>query len=167
MPPEPADIGSFQGEVSSQIAGERKVEDVGVGRLQLVVHAPIDGEAAGGVDARGRSNGKRSGNYAAHLLSAVLALRQIVNSCEAESAIDVLNSVGVGFVGGQAEGAVAIEGVDQAFTEVVEVQTVAHADRTLAGATKETLQPAAIERRRVREREARSQVSVIPVPVGL
>src|SRR5271165_821016 len=119
----------------SDVACEGEIKDVGIWCLQLVVHAPVDGEAAGSVDAQRRSHGKRSRGDSAHVLVAVSSLGQSIEPGEAVRAVHILNAIRIRFIRGEAEGAVPVEGVDDAFAKVIEVQSIAHTDGTLARAS--------------------------------
>ena len=60
-----------------------------------------------------------------------------------------------------------VEAVDDSFAEVVEVKPISSSDRTLTGVSEQGMQETASCMGRVGKREARSEILVVPGPVGL
>src|ERR1700676_87418 len=56
-----ANVGSFKNKIRWQFAGDRKVDHVGIGRFQLVIQSPGNGEPAWGGGADRRRDWKRAG----------------------------------------------------------------------------------------------------------
>src|SRR5271157_801935 len=164
------DIGSFKDETSAEFAGDGEIENVRVGSLESVVQPPVDGKGPGTRPSRGSDQPrKRGGRRAHHLLAAKARVcrRQGEEARKARRAIYLLRAGGVHQGGGQAEGALPVEGVYDALAEVVEVDAVTASDRALAGAPEQRMHKSAAPMRRVRKSDSWSEVLVVPGPVRL
>src|SRR5882724_7054123 len=80
---------------------------------------------------------------------------------ESRSCVNSQGARWIGESGRQAVGALAVKCIDDAHAEVVEINTIASANRALAGAAKQP--PTG----RVSKSKSRRQISIVPVPVRL
>src|SRR5690348_206154 len=166
-----AHVGSLNHEVLRQFPRDAEIHDMGVGSMHVAIQAPGDGKSAivqvcrrdrregtarsGGQNIAGRSGatlGGRRGNEIYRGLA------------QARAAVHALRGRGIVNQGGQAEGAVAVEAVDDALAEVVVVKPISAADRKLAGAAGDVLEKSLVIGRRPSEGDSGGEISVVPVP---
>src|SRR5580704_4410450 len=121
---ETARVSSFHHEVVSEFAGKGKIHHLGIRRLQVIIDAPRNGQTVRVriIRWRVRETAGRRRNFAG---------RQIIEPEEPGVSGRIIYSGDASRIaesGSQSPGAVAVEGVDDAFTEVVKVDAVAGAD---------------------------------------
>src|SRR5580765_2423437 len=111
---------------------------MGVGSLQLVVQAPIDGKRSGVSAAGWRYRARKCGwRWTNHLLTTKIGIGgwKCGEGSHSRGATYILRTSGVHKLRGQAERPLTVEAIYNSFAEVIEVKTVAAPDRTFSSAS--------------------------------
>ena len=119
MAPQAADVSFLEGESAGEKVLEREVEGLGIRGFDVVVHAPVDGEAFGR-RAEGECLGGREGRQR--------NVGQVVRAGKARIVLVAILVGRVGDAGSEAVGANIVKGVDEGLAVVVVIHTGAGTD---------------------------------------
>src|ERR1700691_4903995 len=150
-------------EVVGQFASKRKVHHVGVWSFQIVIDSPRDSQTEGILVSR-RHIGKSVGTWHARTWRKIGLTQQ---AGKAWRCIYAENASRIADRRRQPPRTLPVERIDDSLAEVVVVESVTEANRTLAPVAQNGAPEAAIRVGRVGDGETRREILVVPGPVRL